>query len=233
MPGIRRRNTPDKKKRPPFGGRFFGLTREAGNLSAGSIVGRVGNLRDFRENLPSYRAGLIAHLAAHALRTDGPFTLRSGATSSWYLDARRTTFDGEGAALAARCVLAALHPGVTVVGGMTMGADPIAVATVVVGHLEGFALRAFSVRKEAKMHGAGGRLVGPVAGGDKAAVLEDTTTTGSALAEAIEVIRMAGLEVVQAISLADRSDGAASERMGALGVPYRALVHPRDLGVAG
>jgi len=166
-----------------------------------------------------------------SLRTDGPFTLRSGAVSSWYLDARRTTFDGEGAVVVASAVLAVLDERVGAVGGMTMGADPIAVSTAVVGAGRGRALRAFSIRKTAKDHGTGGRLVGAVDPGDKVAILEDTTTTGSALFEAIDVAEGHGLDVIQAIALVDRSGLEAATLMERRGVPYVALVRPADLGV--
>ena len=171
------------------------------------------------------------HLRTHALVTGGRFTLRSGMVTDWYLDGRRTTFDGEGALLVGRAVLEVLDPATEVIGGMTMGADPIAVATAMVAQLEGRRLSAFSVRKEAKSHGTGGRLVGPVEKGDKATVVEDTTTTGGALSEAVEVLVGAGLRVVQAVAVVDRSGGAAAERLAALSVPFVSLVSPADLGV--
>ena len=177
------------------------------------------------------RADLISHLKDHALRTDGPFTLRSGAQSSWYLDARQTTFDGAGAATVGRAVLDLLDPGVAAVGGMTMGADPIAVATAMVATQAGRPMRAFSIRKTTKEHGTGGRLVGPVGTGDKVAILEDTTTTGGAAAEAAEVAIAEGLVVVQVVALVDRSGGAAAARFRDLDLEYQALVVPTDLGV--
>ena len=177
-------------------------------------------------------ADLITHLKDHALRTDGPFTLRSGAQSSWYLDARQTTFDGAGAAAVGHAVLDVLDPGVVAVGGMTMGADPIAVATAMVATKSGRPMRAFSIRKTAKEHGTGGRLVGPVGKGDKVAVLEDTTTTGGAAAEAVEVAMAEGLVVVQVVALVDRSSGRAAARFRDLDLEYQALVVPSDLGVA-
>jgi orotate phosphoribosyltransferase len=79
---------------------------------------------------------LVRHLVDNALRTDGPFTLRSGAISDWYLDARQTTFDGRGARLAGEAVLDILNRDVAAVGGMTMGADPIAVACAMVAAVE-------------------------------------------------------------------------------------------------
>lgn len=177
------------------------------------------------------REALISHLKTHALRTDGPFTLRSGAISDWYLDARMTTFDGEGAWLVGRAVLEVLDPDAEAVGGMTMGADPIAVATAMVATDKGRPLRAFSIRKSEKGHGGGGRLVGPVAKGDRIVILEDTTTTGGAAIEAAEYAIEEGLRPVQAIALVDRSDGVAAEKFAALDVPHVALVTPADLGV--
>lgn len=176
-------------------------------------------------------ARLVAHLTEHAVRTDGPFTLRSGEISDWYIDARQTTFSGSGSGLVGAAVLSVLEDEVTAAGGLTMGADPIAVATALVAASRGRELRAFSVRKADKDHGTGGRLVGPVSAGDAVAVLEDTTTTGGALVEAISVARAEGLRVVQAISLVDRSGGRVSERVSGLGIPYRMLVTPSDLGV--
>lgn len=177
---------------------------------------------------------LLDHLREHAVRTDGPFTLRSGAASDWYIDARRTTFSGRGAGLVGEAVYDRLLPQVQAVGGMTMGADPIAVA---VAYYACYAagldrdLRAFSVRKRDKGHGMAGRLAGPVEPGDKVAVVEDTVTTGGALAEAMEAVRAAGLEVVQIVALVDRSAGAAAALVAQWGVPYAALAEPSDLGV--
>jgi len=165
------------------------------------------------------------------VRVDGPFVLRSGETSDWYIDARQTTFSGVGARIVGAAVAAEVPEAASAVGGMTMGADPIAVATAMVASLDGRDLLAFSIRKTAKDHGTGGRLVGPVTAGDSVVALEDTTTTGSALVEAIEVLQAEGVLVVRAIALVDRSAGATRERVEGLGVPYIALTTPFDLGV--
>lgn len=126
----------------------------------------------------------------------------------------------------------ALDESVAAVGGMTMGADPIAVATAMLSTESGRPMRAFSIRKTAKEHGTGGRLVGPVQAGDQVAILEDTTTTGGAAAEAAEVAVAEGLVVVQVIALVDRSGGTAAARFRDLDLDYRALVVPTDLGVS-
>ncbi len=174
---------------------------------------------------------LIAHLKANALRTDGPFTLRSGATSSWYLDARITTYSGDGGWLVGAALLTTLLPEVVAVGGMTMGADPMAVATAMVATAQARSLRAFSVRKETKEHGTGGRIVGPVEAGERVAVLDDTVTTGGALMEAVEVLTAAGIRVAQVVILVDRSDGIVEEICRGRNLHYTALIRPADLGV--
>ncbi len=177
------------------------------------------------------RARLIAFLRDNALKTDGPYTLRSGAVSAWYLDARPITYSGAGACLIGPVVLGVLDPTVTAVGGMTMGADPIALAVAMAATAAGRHLDAFSIRKAEKDHGLGGRLVGPVGAGERVAVLEDTTTTGGAFLEAIDVARSAGLEVVQAVSLLDRSGERVRAEMEQRGIPYTAVITPFDLGV--
>ena len=151
--------------------------------------------------------------------------------SSWYLDARQTTFSGDGALLAGLVVLEALVPEVEAVGGMTMGADPIALATSIAAAETGRRLPAFSIRERTKDHGTGGRLVGPVSPGMKVAILEDTTTTGTAAIEAAEIAQIEGLQVVQAVALVDRSSGLAAANFAKLGVPHVAIVRPSDLGV--
>jgi orotate phosphoribosyltransferase len=177
------------------------------------------------------RRRLIDHLRTFSVRTDGPFTLRSGAVSDWYIDARQTTFDGSGATAVGDAVLDVLDSEVVAVGGMTMGADPIAMATVVRGSGVGRDLRAFSIRKDAKDHGTGGRLVGPVTAGDRVAMVDDTVTTGGALIESIEVARQAGLVVVQVLAIVDRSGGVVAERIDELGLGFAALVDVAELGV--
>lgn len=176
---------------------------------------------------------LIDHLLSHAVRTEGgPFRLRSGEMSSWYIDARQTTFSGDGANLVGPAVLEAIVGECDAVGGMTIGADPIAVATAMTAAAAGRPLQAFSIRKEAKDHGTGGRLVGPVGSGSRVWILEDTTTTGGALLEAIEVATSEGLAVLGAVALVDRSDGVVPRLMQERNLPYIALVTPELLGVA-
>lgn len=214
------------------GGGEEGETLVSRNLSVGFGESLNENSDDLLPPLPlSPLSPLLEHLRTHAVRTDGPFALSSGDTSDWYLDARQTTFDGVGARLVGAAVLGVLDPETVAVGGMTMGADPIAIATALVAAENGRLLRAFSVRKTAKAHGVGGRLVGPVRMGDRVTVLEDTTTTGAALLEAIAAAAAAGLLPRQAISLVDRSGGKVAAAVTRQGLSYRALVTPELLGL--
>jgi orotate phosphoribosyltransferase len=92
-------------------------------------------------------------------------------------------------------------------------------------------MSAFSVRKEQKSHGLGGRVVGPVTPEDRIAVVEDTTTTGGAMTEAIDVLAETGFRVDQVVALVDRSGGKVATMLQERGIPYTALVVPGDLGV--
>ena len=174
---------------------------------------------------------LIDHLVAHSVRTDGPFLLRSGERSDWYMDARQTTFAGIGARLVGAAVLEHVPEGIDAVGGMTMGADPIAVATAIAAADAGRDIAAFSIRKEEKDHGTEGRLVGPVGPGAKVVVLEDTTTTGGALSEAVDVLQDSFVLTVLVIALVDRSNGATAHKMERRGIDYIALTTPADFGI--
>lgn len=180
-------------------------------------------------NSSEHITALVNHLKTNSLRTDGPFQLASGGTSSWYLDGRQTTFDGYGARLVGAAVIAVLDESVTAIGGLTMGADPVAVAAAIAGGDRG--LRSFSIRKETKSHGTGGRLVGPVTAADRVAVVDDTTTTGSSFLESAEVLTAAGIEIVQAIAVVDRSGGHVAELLAERGIRFQSLVMPADLGV--
>ena len=178
--------------------------------------------------LSALQAAVAHHLQSNAIRTDGPFVLSSGRVSDWYLDARKTTFSGEGARLVGAAIWEHLLDA-DAVGGMTMGADPIAVATAIHAARQGVPLRAFSIRKAAKDHGTGGRLEGPVRAGDRVVMLEDTVTTGGTLLDAIEVARSEGLDIVQVVVLVDRSGGEAARAISAHGIPYTAVLRTEDL----
>jgi orotate phosphoribosyltransferase len=175
---------------------------------------------------------LIALLKRDALKT-GTFTLASGRTSHYYVDGRTVTLSAEGAPVIGAGVLAALseRPAVTAVGGLTMGADPIVGATLAAAGAAGNAgLRGFLVRKEAKGHGTGRLVEGPLRPGETVAVVEDVTTTGASALKAAEAVEAMGCTVAVVIAVLDRLEGAV-EAFAARGIGFRALVTIRDLGV--
>src|SRR5256885_12464791 len=122
----------------------------------------------------------------------GPVTLRSGVTSSYYIDCRVLTLSPDGLALVARLMLESLPVTIQAVGGPTLGADPIAAGICLLSGQVGRPLPAFLVRKEAKEHGRGRRIEGPVGAGLRVAVVEDTVATGGAAAGAIAAVEEAG-----------------------------------------
>jgi orotate phosphoribosyltransferase len=171
---------------------------------------------------------LVAHLHRHAIRT-GTFTLKSGKTSSWFIDAKQTTCRPDGMVLVADALLSVLPEDVTAVGGLTMGADAAAFGTAGVAATRGRALRSFSVRKELKDHGGGGRIAGALEPGDRVAITEDAVTRGVSMLEAADVVREAGAIPVCLVPVVDR--GGTCEAMAAeRGLAYLPLVTAPDLG---
>lgn len=171
---------------------------------------------------------LRAHLLEHSVKT-GDFTLKSGRKSSWFIDSKQTVCRPEAMLLVADAMLSVLPAEATAIGGLTMGADPVAFVTAAVGATRGRRLKAFSVRKEAKDHGAGGRIAGALDTGDKVVVTEDTVTRGTSLLEAAHAIQEAGAEVVLLVALVDR--GGTVEAMAAKeGLTFRAVLTAPDLG---
>ena len=175
---------------------------------------------------------LISLLKRDALRT-GQFTLASGRTSHYYVDGRKVTLSAQGAALIAQGVLHALaaHPEVEAVGGLTMGADPIVGATLAVSASFGRPnLHGFLVRKEAKGHGTGRLIEGPLEHGQTVAIVDDVATTGGSSLQAVSAVEAFGARVVCVIAVLDRLEGAA-EAFAAKNLPFIALTTIRDLGV--
>lgn len=179
------------------------------------------------------RARLIGLLKRDSLRT-GEFTLASGRTSHYYVDGRKVTLSAEGAATIAAGVLdvlAAEHPEVTAVGGLTMGADPIVGATLALAPSRSRNnLRGFLVRKEAKGHGTGRLVEGPLEPGQVVAIVDDVATTGGSSILAVEAVEAMGATVACVIVVLDRLEGAA-EAFASRGLPFHALTTIRDLGV--
>jgi orotate phosphoribosyltransferase len=162
----------------------------------------------------------------------GRVTLSSGREADYYVDLRRITLSGLAAPLVGRTLLeltADLE--YEAVGGLTMGADPIAAAMLHAAAAQGRRLDAFVVRKSAKAHGLQRQVEGPDIGGRRVLVVEDTTTTGESPLTALEAVRAAGAVPVAVATIADRDTGAGS-KIEAEGVPYRYLYSLDDLGLS-
>ncbi len=171
---------------------------------------------------------LRQHILDHSVKT-GDFTLKSGRKSKWFIDSKQTVCRPDGMLLVADAVLDAIPTDASAIGGLTMGADPVAFVAAGVAATRGRALKAFSVRKETKDHGAGGRVAGALDVGDKVVVTEDTVSRGTSLLEAVNVVRACGAEVVLALAVVDRG-GTAKAILGSEGVTFRALLGAPELG---
>jgi orotate phosphoribosyltransferase len=162
----------------------------------------------------------------------GEVTLSSGRTADYYVDLRRITLSGLAAPMVGRVMLELTADwDYDAVGGLTMGADPVAAAMLHAAAAQGRRLDAFVVRKEAKAHGLQRRVEGPDIAGRRVLVLEDTSTTGGSPLTALQAVREAGAEAVGVAVIADRATGAA-EKIEAEGVPYRSAYSLEDLGLS-
>lgn len=157
----------------------------------------------------NHRQRLKEILVARSVRL-GDFTLASGARSSYYVDARRTTMSAEGQHLTGKVCWEALRESglePTHVGGLTMGADPVAYALARESWERGHPLDGFSVRKQAKEHGTGQRIEGGLPGDARCLVIEDSMTSGGSALKAIEALEEYGASVVGVLTLVDREEG--------------------------
>ena len=162
----------------------------------------------------------------------GEFTLTSGKKASFYIDLRQVSLDHRVAPLIGDVMLEVISefPEVELVGGLTMGADPIASAIMHRAVVAGRELDAFVVRKEPKGHGMGKQVEGPDVSGRRVIVVEDTSTTGGSPLKAIEAVEKAGGIVVAVAVVVDRDTGAKQISEEA-GYPYRAALGLADLGL--
>ena len=161
----------------------------------------------------------------------GRVTLSSGREADYYVDLRRITLSGAAAPLVGRVMLELTADlDYEAVGGLTMGADPIAAAMLHAAASQGRRLDAFVVRKEAKAHGLQRRIEGPEVAGRRVLVVEDTSTTGGSPLTALAACREAGAVPVGVATIADRATGAG-EKIEAEGVPYRYAYSLEDLGL--
>src|SRR5882757_1465728 len=167
--------------------------------------------------MPDSKQTLIEELRAHALVL-GDVTLTSGLVAQYYVDAKRATLLPAGFRALGELVAAqAREWGATAVGGLTMGADPVACAALAAG----FEGKAFFVRKEVKQHGLSRRIEGPLPEpGERVCVVEDVVSTGGSTLQAIEAFQEAGIEIVGVISVLDRLSGGGERIVEAAGAPY-------------
>jgi orotate phosphoribosyltransferase len=165
---------------------------------------------------------------AHSLKT-GDFTLKSGRKSNWFLDTKQTACRPDGIVLVADVALSLIPASANAIGGLTMGADPVAFGIAAVAATRGHALRSFSVRKEAKDHGVKGRLAGALQHGDSVVITEDTVTRGTSIFEAVDAVREFGANVVLITVIVDRG-GTCADMAKAAGITYAPMLTAPDLG---
>ncbi|MFC4563690.1 orotate phosphoribosyltransferase [Nocardiopsis mangrovi] len=176
----------------------------------------------------SDREDLLRHINDKAV-VHGKVTLSSGREADYYVDLRRVTLDGESAPLIGRVMLdATAGLDYDAVGGLTLGADPVAAAMLHAAGAHGRRLDAFVVRKAGKAHGLQRRIEGPDVAGRRVLAVEDTSTTGGSVLTAVEALREAGAEVVGVAVIVDRGARAAVEDAG---FDYRAAFELSDLAV--
>jgi orotate phosphoribosyltransferase len=184
------------------------------------------------QTIETDRQQLVALLRTRSV-LHGDFVLASGRHSPYYIDARRTTMAGEGLALIGRLGLAAIQGrgwAPRAVGGLTLGADPVAYAIAHTGRLRGLELDAFTVRKQPKSHGANRQIEGSLRPGDPVVVCEDVITSGGSALTAVEAVRAGGATVLGVLAVVDREEGGRA-RIEAAGLEVVALVAKSELGV--
>ena len=186
---------------------------------------------DARATTVSTREHLLQLIKAKAI-VHGKVTLSSGREADYYVDLRRITLDGEAAPLVGQ-VMNELTKDLDfeAVGGLTLGADPVATAMLHASAAAGRRLDAFVVRKSGKAHGLQQRIEGPSINGRRVLIVEDTTTTGASPMDAVAAARQEGAEVVAVATIADRATGAR-EKLEALGLTYVTAYSLADLGLA-
>ena len=159
----------------------------------------------------------------------GKFILASGKESDLYVDLRKVTLNPKGAFLIGSIIFDMIKERqVDAIGGMSIGADPIAVAASMVAYRCGKEIRAFLVRKEQKGHGTKNLIEGPVEAGQRVVVVEDVMTTGSSTIKAIQHIEDAGMVVDMVIGILDRSEGGR-QAIEELGYEVHAILSRKDI----
>jgi orotate phosphoribosyltransferase len=160
----------------------------------------------------------------------GQVTLSSGQRADWYIDLRRLLLDGKAAPVAGRVMLdTTASLSYDAVGGLTLGADPVATAMLHAAAARGRKLDAFVVRKTEKAHGLQRRIEGPAVAGRRVLAVEDTSTTGGSVLTAVDALREAGAEVVGVAVVVERG---ARARIADRGLPYLPVFELSDLGLS-
>ena len=159
------------------------------------------------------------------------YTLSSGKKSNHYIDMRLITLSSEGAYLIANILFDELkNEDIDAIGGLTLGADPIAAAYAAISFLRGKPTPAFIVRKEEKKHGKNQLIEGPLKKGARTVIVDDVATTGGSLIKAIEAVEKEGGTIVKVISLVDRNEGASQE-LAKKGYTMHSIYSLKDLGL--
>ena len=171
---------------------------------------------------------LVDHLVHHSVRT-GDFVLKNGRPSSWFIDAKQTACRPSGIVAIADAALSVIPGDADAIGGLTMGADPVAFGIAAVAAARGRELKSFSIRKESKDHGVTGRIAGALEPGDKVVVTEDTSTRGTSALDAALAVREFGAEPVMILTVVDRG-GTGAALAAEHGIEFRALVTAPELG---
>lgn len=179
------------------------------------------------------RARLLQMLAEKSFRL-GNFKLSSGGNSDYYIDCRLTTLDAAGAVATGEAVLQEIHDRgwrVDAIGGLTMGADPIVVATSVISAQLGSPINGFLVRKAEKMHGTGQRVEGFREKGAHVAIVDDVCTTGASTVQAIEAAREFGFKISGVLCLVERQEAGGRDNVetAASPAPFVALFTANDV----
>jgi orotate phosphoribosyltransferase len=177
-------------------------------------------------NLPTSstdRRRLLLQMLGERAYRHGQFTLASGRSSHHYVNCKPVSLSGVGLALLGSLLLDPVEPDAVAVAGLTLGADPLVSAVALQAALAGRSLDALIVRKEAKGHGTGAWLEGPLpAAGSRITVLEDVVTSGGSALKAVDQLRQAGYVVERVVAIVDRQEGGA-EALRAAGLELRSL----------
>ena len=188
----------------------------------------MSNYSNALPTLDPARHALREHVLRHSLKT-GNFTLKSGASSAWFLDTKQTACRADGVVLMADVALDLIPKDAVAIGGLTMGADPVAYGIAAVAATRGFDLRSFSVRKEAKDHGVTGRIAGALQPGDKVVITEDTVTRGTSIMEAVDAVTAFGAIPVLITVIVDRG-GTCGAMAAERGIHFVPMLTALDLG---